>query len=425
MAKRDFIICIICLCVGLLLVFRIDKDIPANQPEEVVTKPKETIKPKSERLFGMVVDDLHIVQEKIKPNENLSKILSIYNVSRDVIYDLAEKSKEVFDLKRITANSKYTLFFSKDSVKTAQYFIYEPNEYEYVVCNLNDSVNITKHSRKIDTVIHSITGVIENSLFESMVKSGADPEFVYDLAEVFKWQIDFHKVQKGDKFKVIFEDILVENKRIGSGKIHGALFNHNGEDFYAVAFDQGNGTEYFDGEGKNLQKAFLKAPLKFSRISSRYTMKRFHPVQKRYKAHLGTDYAAPKGTPIQTVGDGVVLEAKYNSGNGNYVKIRHDETYTTQYLHMSKIASGVKKGKRVRQGETIGYVGSTGLASGPHLCFRFWKNGQQVDALKVKIPPTEPVKESYKLAYEDVKMAMIAKLNALEFSSDYYLASNK
>jgi murein DD-endopeptidase MepM/ murein hydrolase activator NlpD len=267
--------------------------------------------------------------------------------------------------------------------------------------------------------------VIESSLFESIMNSGARPEFAYDLAEVFKWQIDFYKVQKGDKFKVVFEEIRVEDRAVGTGKIIGALFNHNGEDFYAVAFDQGNGTEYFDSNGKNLQKAFLKAPLKFSRISSKFSMNRFHPVQKRYKAHLGTDYAAPKGTPIQTVGDGVVLEAKYNAGNGNYVKIRHDETYTTQYLHMSRIASGMKKGKRVSQGETIGYVGSTGLASGPHLCFRFWKNGVQIDALKVKIPPTEPVKEDYKVAFDSVKQRMITTLDSIPFEKIIYLASSK
>jgi murein DD-endopeptidase MepM/ murein hydrolase activator NlpD len=423
MIKRDFIISIICLSLGLLLMFKKDNKTKELPKAKAIVSTVKINKPR--QLYGMVVDSMQVVEEKIKPNENLSKILSVYNVSRDVISDLAEKSKEVFDLKNITAHSKYTLFCSKDSVKKAHYFIYEPNQYEYVVCNLDEDASIVKHSRKIDTVINSIGGVIESSLFESIMNSGARPEFAYDLAEVFKWQIDFYKVQKGDKFKVVFEEIKVEDKAVGTGKILGALFNHNGEDFYAVAFDQGNGMEYFDSNGKNLQKAFLKAPLKFSRISSKFSMNRFHPVQKRYKAHLGTDYAAPKGTPIQTVGDGVVLEAKYNAGNGNYVKIRHDETYTTQYLHMSRIASGMKKGKRVSQGETIGYVGSTGLASGPHLCFRFWKNGVQIDALKVKIPPTEPVKGDYIMAFESIKQKMITTLDSIPFEKMIYLASSK
>jgi murein DD-endopeptidase MepM/ murein hydrolase activator NlpD len=396
------------------------KQLTKTKTIAAVAAPK---KPKE--LFGMVVDSMQVVEEKIKPNENLSKILSFYNVSRNVISNLAEKSKEVFDLQRITAHSKYTLFCSKDSIKKAHYFIYEPNQYEYIVCDLNEEGSIEKYLRKIDTVQSSIGGIIENSLFESMTKSGAQPEFAYDLAEVFKWQIDFYKIQKGDRFKVVFEEIKVEGKSVGTGKILGALFNHNGEDFYAISFDQGNGAEYFDGNGKNLQKAFLKAPLKFSRISSKFSLNRFHPVQKRYKAHLGTDYAAPTGTPIQSVGDGVVLEAKYASGNGNYVKIRHDETYTTQYLHMSRIAAGMKKGRSVQQGETIGYVGSTGLASGPHLCFRFWKNGVQIDALKVKIPPTEPVKDDLREAFEIEKQKMVSTLDSIPFENNYYLASSK
>jgi murein DD-endopeptidase MepM/ murein hydrolase activator NlpD len=401
------------------------KDDKTKQLPKVKATAQKVVPAERKQLFGMVIDSMQVVEEKIKPNENLSKILSFYNVSRNVISNLAEKSKEVFDLKRITAHSKYTLFCSKDSIKKAHYFIYEPNQYEYIICNLNNEGSIEKYARKVDTVVNSIGGIIESSLFESMTSSGARPEFAYDLAEVFKWQIDFYKIQKGDRFKVVFEEIRVEGKPVGTGRIFGALFNHNGEDFYAISFDQGNGNEYFDGNGKNMQKAFLKAPLKFSRISSRFSMNRFHPVQKKYKAHLGTDYAAPKGTPIQTVGDGVVLEARFATGNGNYVKIRHDETYTTQYLHMSRIAAGMKKGRRVKQGETIGYVGSTGLASGPHLCFRFWKNGVQIDALKVKIPPTEPVKEDHKMAFEAIKQKMIEKLDSIPYENNYYLASSK
>lgn len=424
MIKKDYILILGCITLAMVLLFKKEdkKFVPALS---IKVEKKDTVKKiQSKKLYGMVVDNMHVVENKIKPNESLSQILSFYNVSFEVIHDIAVKSKSIFDLGNITAHKKYALLCTKDSAKKARYFIYEPNEYEYVVCDLNDSIKVSRHLRQIDTVTNTLAGEIESSLFESMVNSGARPEFVYNLAEVFKWQIDFYRVQKGDKFKVIFEELLVDGKSIGMGKIIGAYFNHESEDFYGIAFDQGNGTEYFDENGKNLQKAFLKAPLKFSRISSRYTLRRFHPVTKRYKAHLGTDYAAPRGTPIHSVGDGVVIEARYTRANGNYVKIRHDRTYTTQYLHMSKRASGMKPGRKVKQGETIGYVGSTGLATGPHLCFRFWKNGRQVDALKVKIPPTAPVKEDYKEEFDQVKVSIVEKLNNVPFQTTPFVVSS-
>ncbi|HZI25990.1 MAG TPA: peptidoglycan DD-metalloendopeptidase family protein, partial [Chryseolinea sp.] len=202
---------------------------------------------------------------------------------------------------------------------------------------------------------------------------------------------------------------------VGIKQINGIYFEHFSHPYYAFPFDQGEGLDYFDEEGKSLRKALLKYPIEFTRISSRYTMKRFHPVQKRWKAHLGTDFAAPKVTPIRAVGDGLVEEAQYRSNNGNYVKIRHNGTYTTQYLHMSGIASGVRAGTRVRQGQTIGYVGSTGLATGNHLCYRFWKNGVQVDALKAELPPSQPVKKEYLESFESVKTELTKKLELIPF----------
>jgi murein DD-endopeptidase MepM/ murein hydrolase activator NlpD len=236
------------------------------------------------------------------------------------------------------------------------------------------------------------------------------------LVDVYAWQIDFFRIQKGDWFKVIYEEKLVDGQPVGVGKILAVQFKHEGRQFQAYYFDQGSGTDYFDEEGNSLRKAFLKAPLNFTRISSRYTPRRFHPVQKRWKAHLGTDYAAPTGTPIQTVGDGVVVEAGYNSGNGNYVKVKHNGTYTTQYLHMSRIAKGMRKGAHVKQGQTIGFVGSTGLATGPHLCFRFWKNGKQVDALKVEIPPSEPIESEHLDTFNQVKERYAQRLATIELA---------
>ena len=231
--------------------------------------------------------------------------------------------------------------------------------------------------------------------------------------DIFGWQVDFQRLQKGDKFKLIYEEAQVEGISVGIKQINGIYFEHSGSPYYAFPFDQGEGVDYFDEEGKSLRKALLKYPIEFTRISSRYTMNRFHPVQKRWKAHLGTDFAAPTGTPIRTVGDGVVEEAQYKSNNGNYVKVRHNGTYTTQYLHMSKIAEGVRAGTRIKQGQTIGYVGSTGLATGPHLCYRFWRNGVQVDALRVELPPSQPVKKDYLEEFEKVKQELTKKLGVI------------
>jgi murein DD-endopeptidase MepM/ murein hydrolase activator NlpD len=248
-----------------------------------------------------------------------------------------------------------------------------------------------------------------------MVEYGGSPELVDRLVDVFAWQVDFFRIQKGDRFKVIYEEEQVDGEAVGIARIKGGYFEHFDKEYYAVHYDQGSGVDYFDESGNSLRKTFLRAPLNFTRISSRYSGRRYHPVLKRFKAHLGTDYAAATGTPIRTVGDGVVLEATYHKGNGNYVKVKHNSTYTTQYLHMSKIASDVRKGTRVSQGQTIGYVGSTGLATGPHLCFRFWKSGVQVDALKVEVPPSEPIHSKHERTFNYVRDKIIAQLNEVKF----------
>jgi murein DD-endopeptidase MepM/ murein hydrolase activator NlpD len=236
-----------------------------------------------------------------------------------------------------------------------------------------------------------------------------------ELSEIYAWSIDFYRIQKNDAFKVVFEERFVDGVSVGIGEIKYAYFKHRKEDNYAIWFEQDQIGDYYDQDNRSLRKAFLKAPLKFSRISSRYTKKRFHPVQKRFKAHLGTDYAAPTGTPIRTVADGTVIAAKYSKYNGNYVKVKHNGTYTTQYLHMSKIKSGIRKGKRVRQGDVIGYVGATGLATGPHLCYRFWKNGKQVDPYKQKMPASKPISKGNTEKYNEIKKRVIKELDDIKY----------
>ncbi len=366
-------------------------------------------------LYGMVVDNQLVIEDKIKRNQRLTDILGPYNVSHKLIHELSRISKDVFDVRKIAANKKYTLICDQDSLKTARALVYEPNAIDYVVFNLQDSLSVSVYQREVVTVEKAVTGEIRSNLSETIEELGISHELTNKFVDIFGWQVDFQRLQKGDKFKLIYEENQVEGNYVGINKISAIYFEHFGQPYYAIPFDQGDGVSFFDVDGKSLRKALLRYPIEFTRISSRYSKNRFHPVRKVWRAHLGTDFAAPTGTPIRAVGDGTVEEAQYKSNNGNYVKIRHNATYTTQYLHMSRIASGVRAGTRVRQGQTIGYVGSTGLATGPHLCYRFWKNGVQVDALKVDLPPSEPIRKENAAVFEVVKKDIIGKLDAISF----------
>jgi murein DD-endopeptidase MepM/ murein hydrolase activator NlpD len=365
-------------------------------------------------VYGMVVEDDHVViEDKIKRNERLGDILEQYNVPAKIIHQVSNLSRSIFDARKIAANKKYTLICGQDSLTTAKALVYEANAIDYVIFKFEDSLTVDLMKREVVTVEKTISGVIESTLSQTIEELGISNDLTNRFVDIFGWQVDFQRLQKGDKFKLIYQENQVEGVAIGIKQIDGIYFEHFGSDYYAFPFDQGEGVNFFDEQGKSMRKALLKYPIEFTRISSRYTMKRFHPVQKRWKAHLGTDFAAPVGTPIRSVGDGIVLEAQYKSNNGNYVKIKHNSTYTTQYLHMSRIASGVRAGTRIRQGETIGYVGSTGLATGPHLCYRFWKNGRQVDALRAELPPSEPVKKEKMESFEIVKKQIMEKLNTI------------
>jgi murein DD-endopeptidase MepM/ murein hydrolase activator NlpD len=363
-------------------------------------------------LYGMNVTGLNIIEGKVSKNQTLATILSPFNVPYQIIDEIAKKSKDVFDVRWIATDKKFTVITPSNSSK-AHFFIYEPNPAEYVVFNL-DSVDVYKAEKPSEIRKREIGGIIESSLYNGMVDKGISPELIDEFADLYGWSVDFQSLQKGDVYKVVFEEKLVEGKVVSVSNIHLAYFEHKGDPMHAIPFEQNGQISFFDQNGNSFKKEFLRDPLKYSRISSRYNLNRFHPVQKRYKAHLGTDYAAPTGTEIRSVGDGSVVEARYTSANGNYVKIKHNGTYTTQYLHMSKIGKGIRAGVRVRQGQVIGYVGSTGLATGPHLCFRFWKHGKQVDWLKEKIPPSEPISKENQAAFltkKDEAIRLLAQIN--------------
>ena len=364
----------------------------------------------SKSLYGINIDSMYVETKKIKWGQSFSDILYKSGINNKIIFDAINKSKNIFNLKTLKRGNEYKLLTYLDK-KTPSYFIYEPDLFSGVVYSLEDSIFVDKRIKPIHLKERVVYGNIESSLYETIEKNKFPLDLVYLLVDVFAWQVDFYKINKGDKFKVVYLEEIVDNKVIGIKEIKAAYFYHDNKDYYAFKYDQGKGIDYFDEKGNNLRKTFLRSPLNFSRISSRYSKKRFHPVLKRYKSHLGTDYAAPRGTPIRSVADGVVTEARRNRGNGIYVKIKHNNKYSTQYLHMSKFAKKIKKGVRVSQGQTIGYVGSTGLASGPHVCFRFWKNGIQVDPYKQNdLPPGEPISQIHHNTFEYIRLKYLEKL---------------
>lgn len=383
-----------------------------NEPEKPIEDSLLVSPPKQVFLYGIDVTGLHIVEGTVSKNQTLATILSPFNVPYQIIDEIAKKSKSVFDVRWIAANKKFTVITPSDSEK-AQFFIYEPNPAEFVVFDL-DSMEIYKAEKPAEYRIREIGGVIENSLYVDMDKKNVSLKVINKFADLFGWSVDFQALQKGDVFKVVYQEKLIEGQVVDVTDFQLAFFEHKGKPIHAIPFEQNGELNFFDQDGNSLKKAFLRDPLEYTRISSRYNLNRFHPVQKRYKPHLGTDYAAKTGTEIRSVGDGTVVEARYSAANGNYVKIKHNGTYTTQYLHMSKIGSGIKAGTRVRQGQVIGYVGSTGLATGPHLCFRFWKNGKQEDWLKEEIPPSEPISKSNLMAFQakrEQALQLLAQIN--------------
>lgn len=392
-------------------------DVNVNpKPEKAAIKTVSKVMPE---IYGFPIDSFSVFRNKVKRNENLSSILQPHDVSSVVIDHLAHADRNIFDAHKIISGQPYCILSSKDADRTPLYFIYEKDPIDYVVLELKDSGKVYEREKPVTTKVQTASGKISSSLYQTLDDNNINESLAMELSEVYAWAIDFYHLQKGDYFKVIYKQKYVDDKPVGAGQIQAAMFNHEDSNYYAFYFTPSNKKpDYFDENGHSLRKAFLKAPLKFSRVSSHYSLHRFHPIEKRWKAHLGTDYAAPTGTPIHTVGDGVVIAAHYNRFNGNYVKVYHNSTYTTQYLHMSHIAKGIRKGVHVKQGQVIGYVGSTGEATGPHLCFRFWKNGKQVDPFKQRIPPSKPVPQQDLASYNKVKNTFLQQLDTVKFGDD-------
>ena len=381
---------------------------------------KVEMKPKNIK-YGFDLDQFKVVKKKIKRGDTFGSILEDNGIDYPEVYNILKTIKNKVSVKRLVAGKSYSLFFSKDSIAKPKAFIYEPQIDSYTVVQLRDSIYGKKVVKPIKIVTKEGNGLIENSLYETMTTSGLNDQLTYYLADVYAWNIDFYRLHKGDRFKVIYSEKFVDDTvSIGIERIKAAIFEHAGKDFYAFEFqpDSIKGiVEYFDHKAKNLRRAFLKAPVKFGPVTSRYNLKRrIAYYGNRIKPHRGTDFAASVGTPILATANGMVVKSSYSRGNGNYVTIKHNNTYRTQYLHMKR--RKVKVGEWVNQGQVIGWVGMTGYTSGPHVCYRFWKNGRQVDPFKQKLPDAKPISKELKIDYLNAIADLKTQLDCISFTPE-------
>jgi len=388
------------------------KEVQKKEEEKIITE------------FGYTLNNYNVKKSKVKNGDSFGSILERNNLYYPQIYNIVQKVKKVYDIRKINIGKPYTILSSKDSLNTPLVFIYQPNKIDYVVVSLADSLWAEKKSKAVKIKEFKAEGIITSSLSETMEKQKLSPLLSNELSEIYAWTIDFFRLEKGDNFKIIYSAKYIDDSiYVGLNRIHSAFFEHRGKPFYAIEFetDPKRGiVEYFDENGKNLRRAFLRSPVQFSRVSSRYNLKRrIAYYGYRIRPHKGTDFAAAVGTPIRATASGTVTKSSYTRSNGNYVKIKHNGTYSTQYLHMDK--RGVKVGQFVKQGDYIGTVGMTGNTSGPHVCYRFWKNGRQVDPLKQKLPEAKPIskelKERYMIHMDPIKKQLDAIKSNVTFAT--------
>ena len=362
------------------------------------------------REYGIAVDSFDMEERRVKEGEAISVIFKRAGAPDDALNRLLAIPDSVFDVRRVRAGNKYTLFYTPDSARQLTYVVYHRSITDFVVFHLEDSLHVERFEKPVTRVERMSSVTINNSLWGDVSRAGLDVELALDLSDIYAWTIDFFGLQAGDSFSAYYDEEYVDSVPIGIGRIYAARFTHRGKENYAIYYGNDSVEGYWDLDGNNVKKAFLKAPLKFSRVSSHFTYARRHPVYKTVRPHTGVDYAAPKGTPVMAIGDGTVTYKGYSGAGGNMVKIRHNSTYQSAYLHLSKFGKGVAVGQRVTQGQVIGYVGSTGASTGPHLDFRVWKNGQPIDPLAMEAPPTEPLPEQYRAEFDSVKRVMLERI---------------
>lgn len=406
---------VLAAATGMYLFLGVDLHTHEEYVEEQAV-PTDTL-PAPPSAYGIPLAGFHMERDQVKAGSSFSQLLSPLGLGAATIDSLVRLAIPVFDVTRIRAGHPVAFIYSDDTTCGPAYFVYESDPVDHVVFDLRQPYSVHIEKRPLHTEEKSLSVAVTGALWNDLVAAGASPALAATLSEVFAWTVDFYRIQKEDRFTMVYRQTTVDGKPYGSPEL--LSVRYEGPDTKEAFLFDSAGTRggYYDAEGNSLRKAFLQAPLKYSRISSGFSLRRFHPVQKRMKAHLGTDYAAPYGTPIQSVGDGVVEKAGYSGGNGNYVKIRHNGVYETQYLHMRKVL--VKTGQVVKQGQVIGEVGSTGLATGPHVCYRFWKNGRQVDPRKEVLPSTEPLAAADRPRFDRVRDELLSRMDEAEESAKH------
>lgn len=399
--------------LSLVLIFACNTD---KQQASIIAP-----KPKIVKEFGFTLNNFKVINDTIKSGEIFSDILLKNNVDYAKILEIVNTVRDTFNVRTMKAGKPYTILAKKDSTEQALVFIYQHSKINYTVIDFRDSIPVAHNkSKPVKKVVKKVSGVIESNLTQAMIDAGISTYLSYKMEDIYGWAIDFYRLQKNDKFKLIYEQLYINDTiPVGIGEVKAAFFEHNKNPFYAFKYTVDSiskVSDYYDDLGNTMKRQFLKAPVKVSRISSRYNLnRRIAFYGNKVRAHKGTDYAAPVGTPILSTANGTVVESQYKGGNGNYVKVKHNGTYSTQYLHMSK--RKVKVGQYVKQGDVIGFIGMTGNTSGPHVCYRFWKNGVQVDPLKLKLPASEPMKKESKPAYLKYIEPIKEELNNINYST--------
>lgn len=400
------ILFLVLLAPVIFLMFSCREKKPVDEINLVVRK--EPVK-----KYGFPVDSFYVVTGQVGQGQHLGSLLGGFGISLGTIDTLANQSVGKFDLRKIREGNNFTLFQSRDSLRLPMYFVYEISPIHYVVFGLRDSLQVFTGQKEVKYRMKMVQGVIESSLWNAMKANNLDPMLALKMEEVYAWTIDFFGLQKGDRFRLMYDEIYVDSVSVGINIIHAAQFDFYGKELFAFRFEKNDSVGYYNENGENLQKEFLKAPLKFYRISSGFSGGRMHPILRIVRPHHGVDYAAPKGTPVMSIGEGVVISKGWGGGGGNTLKVKHNSVYTTVYMHLSGYAEGVYQGARVRQGQVIGFVGSTGLSTGPHLDFRVYKGGSAVNPLTIESPPAKPVDKQYMPEFTVLKDSLLKQLQTI------------
>lgn len=414
--KFRYLILVVITVILIILVaayFLIIKPLSEQQGIPVEYPDSLPVPPVILTEYGLPVDSFVIISGKIRKNQVLSDLFYKYGITNQQINELIKASEGIFNLKKIRYGNPWKFFCSRDSLPVAEYFVYEHTPVEYYMVDFTGPIRVTRQEKNVRTETRQTGGVINFSLWMTTQALDLDPMLAIELSEIYAWTVDFFAIQKGDSFKVIYDELYVDTLYIGMGKILGAWFHNAGNSYYAIPFMQDSVESYFDQHGNSLRREFLKSPVRYSRISSRYSHSRMHPILRIRRPHYGVDYSAPIGTPVYAIGDGKVTEIANKSEAGNMVRIQHNSVYSTTYLHLAYYGKGIEAGKSVKQGDVIGYVGSSGLSTGPHLDFRFYKNGYPVDPLKVEAPPVEPIRDENKQLYDSIKTVMMHRLDQI------------